>query len=95
MNPVHPTRALSPEESRRETADSWPAPAVEMLLAAWGATVGHAAFMTSTVADVVGSPPWTFRHWVSDHADAFKCAEGLLTTRFGKRGPPAVSTSSR
>jgi hypothetical protein len=71
MNPVPSTRALSPEEFRRETADSWPAPAVEMLLAAWGARVGHAAFMTSTVADVVGSPPRTFRHWVSDHADAF------------------------
>jgi uncharacterized protein YbjT (DUF2867 family) len=63
---------LSPEEFRRETAGTWPAPVVEMLLAAWGATIGRPAFVTSTVADVVGAPAWTFRQWVSDHADAFR-----------------------
>ena len=62
---------LSPEEFRRETAGRWPGPVVDMLLAAWGATIGRPAFMTSTVADVVGSPPRTFRQWVADHADAF------------------------
>jgi uncharacterized protein YbjT (DUF2867 family) len=67
---------LSPEEFRRETAGSWPPPVVDMLLAAWGATIGRPAFVTSTVADVVGAPARTFRQWVSDHADAF-------------RGPPA------
>jgi len=45
---------------------------VEMLLAAWGATIGRPAFVTSTVADVVGAPARTFRQWVSDHADAFR-----------------------
>jgi uncharacterized protein YbjT (DUF2867 family) len=63
---------LSPEEFRRETAGTWPAPAVDMLLAAWGATIGHPAFVTSTVADVVGTPARTFRQWVADHADAFR-----------------------
>jgi len=63
---------LSPEEFRRETAGSWPRPVVDMLLAAWGATIGHPAYVTSTVADVVGSPRRTFRQWVSDHADAFR-----------------------
>jgi uncharacterized protein YbjT (DUF2867 family) len=63
---------LSPEEFRRETAETWPRPAVDMLLAAWGATIGHPAYVTSTVADVVGSPPRTFRQWVSEHADAFR-----------------------
>lgn len=63
---------LSPEEFRRETAGSWPAPVVDMLLAAWGATIGHPAYVTSTVVDVVGSPPRTFRQWVSDHIDAFR-----------------------
>jgi uncharacterized protein YbjT (DUF2867 family) len=63
---------LSPEEFRRETAGHWPGPVVEMLLAAWGATIGRPAFVTSTVADVVGSPPRTFRQWVADHADAFR-----------------------
>jgi uncharacterized protein YbjT (DUF2867 family) len=63
---------LSPEEFRRETAGRWPSPVVDMLLAAWGATIGRPAFLTSTVADVVGSPPQTFRQWVADHADAFR-----------------------
>jgi uncharacterized protein YbjT (DUF2867 family) len=63
---------LSPEEFRRETESSWPRPVVDMLLAAWGATIGRPAFVTSTVADVVGSPARTFRQWVDDHADAFR-----------------------
>ncbi len=63
---------LSPEEFRLDTADAWPAPVVEMLLAAWGATIGHPAFVTSTVADVLGAPARTFRQWVSDHAEAFR-----------------------
>jgi uncharacterized protein YbjT (DUF2867 family) len=63
---------LSPEEFRRETAGVWPGAVVDMLLAAWGATMGHGAFVTSTVADVTGSPARTFRQWVVDHADAFR-----------------------
>jgi hypothetical protein len=43
-----------------------------MLLAAWGATIGHPAFVTSTVADVVGSPARTFHQWAADHAEAFR-----------------------
>jgi uncharacterized protein YbjT (DUF2867 family) len=62
---------LSPEEFRRETADSWPGPVVDMLLAAWGATIGLPAFVTSTVSDVLGSPPRTFRQWAVDHSAAF------------------------
>jgi len=63
---------LSPDEFRRETAGRWPGPVVDMLLAAWGATIGQPAFVTSTVSDVVGSPPRTFRQWVADHIDAFR-----------------------
>jgi len=62
---------LSPEDFRRETAGSWPRPVVDMLLDAWGATMGRPAFVTSTVADVVGSPARTFRKWAADHAAAF------------------------
>jgi uncharacterized protein YbjT (DUF2867 family) len=62
---------VSPEEFRRETAGVWPGPVVDMLLAAWGATIGHPAFVTSTVSDVVGSPARTFRQWAADHAVTF------------------------
>ncbi|MGE5225668.1 MAG: NAD(P)H-binding protein [Planctomycetaceae bacterium] len=62
---------LSPEEFRRETEGTWPRPAVEMLLAAWGATIGSPAFITSTVSDVLGRAPRSFRQWVADHATAF------------------------
>jgi hypothetical protein len=62
---------LSPEEFRRETAASWPGPVVDMLLAAWGAAVGLPAFVTSTVSDVMGSPPRTFREWAVDHRAQF------------------------
>ena len=67
---------LSPEEFRRETAGRWPSPVVDMLLAAWGATIGRPAFVTSTVADVIGSPPHTFRQWVDDRVDAFRGRPG-------------------
>ena len=65
---------LSPEDFRRETADSWQGQVVDMLLAAWGATIGLPAFVTSTVFDVVGSPPRTFRQWAVDHSAAFLTA---------------------
>lgn len=62
---------LSPGDFRREMAGRWPGPVVDMLLAAWEATIGRPAFVTSTVHDVVGSPPRTFRQWATDHAAAF------------------------
>jgi len=62
---------LSPEEFRRETEGSWPPPVVDMLLAAWGAATGMPAYMTSTVFDLTGSEPRSFRQWVADHATAF------------------------
>jgi uncharacterized protein YbjT (DUF2867 family) len=62
---------LSPDDFRREMAGRWPSLVVDMLLAAWGATIGRPAFMTSTVSDIVGSPPRTFQQWATDHAAAF------------------------
>jgi hypothetical protein len=62
---------LPPDEFRSETEGSWPRPVVEMLLAAWGATMGRRAFITSTVSDILGSAPRSFRQWVTDHATAF------------------------
>jgi uncharacterized protein YbjT (DUF2867 family) len=65
---------LSPDEFRRETAGSWPRPVVDMLLAAWGATMGRPAYLTSTVSDLLGAAPRSFRQWVADHATAFRRA---------------------
>jgi len=62
---------LSPEDFRRETMGIWPPAAVEMLLSAWNATMGHPAFVTSTVADILGTPARTFRQWARDSASAF------------------------
>jgi uncharacterized protein YbjT (DUF2867 family) len=62
---------LSPDEFRSETEGSWPRPAVDMLLAAWGATMGRPAFITSTVSGILGSAPRSFRQWAADNATAF------------------------
>jgi uncharacterized protein YbjT (DUF2867 family) len=63
---------LSPDEFRRETEGSWPRPAVDMLLDAWGATMGVPAYVTTTVRELLGMPPRSFRQWAADHADAFR-----------------------
>jgi hypothetical protein len=44
---------------------------VDMLLAAWGATIGRPAYITSTVFDILGSAPQSFRQWVAGQATAF------------------------
>jgi uncharacterized protein YbjT (DUF2867 family) len=62
---------LTPDRFRQETADSWPRPVVDMLLAAWGATLGQPAFVTSSVLDVLGTPARTFHEWATDHAAEF------------------------
>ena len=59
---------LSPEEFRRETEGTWPRPVVDMLLDAWAATIGRPAYVTSTVLDVLGSAPRSFRESVTDLA---------------------------
>lgn len=65
---------ISPDDFRSETEGIWPRPVVDMLLAAWGATMGRPAFITTTASDILGSAPRSFRQWVADHATAF--AEG-------------------
>jgi uncharacterized protein YbjT (DUF2867 family) len=61
---------LSPEEARRELP--FPPPAMDMLLAAWSAALGHPALVTPTVAQITGNPPQTFREWASENAAAFR-----------------------
>ena len=62
---------LSPDEFRRGMAGPWPAGIADMLLSAWAATLGHAAYVTSTVEKILGSPPRTFYRWAIDNATAF------------------------
>jgi uncharacterized protein YbjT (DUF2867 family) len=69
---------LSPEEFRRDTAENWPPLIVDMLLAAWEATTGRPAYVTSTVADILERPARPFRQWVADHATTF--VEGPMTS---------------
>lgn len=61
---------MSPEAARRE----WPAPApvVDMLLKAWEAALGQPALVTTTVAEITGTPARTFRDWVNDHVGEFR-----------------------
>jgi len=67
---------LSPDEFRSQTQGSWPRPVVDMLLAAWAAAIGRPAFITSTVSDILGLAPRSFRQWAADHATAF--TEGAI-----------------
>ena len=62
---------LPPDEFRSETEGSWPRPVVDMLLTAWGATIGRPAFITFTVSGILGSAARSFRQWAADHATAF------------------------
>jgi uncharacterized protein YbjT (DUF2867 family) len=62
---------LSPDEFRRDTAGTWPGAVAEMLLAAWQATLGRPAFVTSCVREIIGSPPRTFYQWAADNVAAF------------------------
>jgi uncharacterized protein YbjT (DUF2867 family) len=62
---------LSPDAFRHDTAGTWPGSVADMLLDAWRATLGHSAFVTSAVHDILGAPPRTFLQWATEHAAAF------------------------
>ena len=63
---------ISPEEARTELLAIGPAAVVNMLLDAWAAAIGQPAFVTSTVAEITGTPARTFRDWAADHAPEFR-----------------------
>ena len=63
---------ISPDEARRELR--MPAPVVNMLLNAWAAAMGRPAHVTSTVAEITGTPARTFLEWVTDHAATFRAS---------------------
>jgi cobalamin biosynthesis protein CobT len=66
-----PFEEMTPTEFRRISEGTAPGAVVDMLLAAWSAAVGRPAYVTTAVADILGTPPRTLRQWASDHAAAF------------------------
>ena len=62
---------LSPESARQQMLTMMPASIADMLLKAYAAAVDRPALVTSTVADVTGTPARCFRHWSVDHASEF------------------------
>ncbi len=62
---------MTPDEFRNVSRGTAPGPVVDMLLTAWSAAVGQPAYLTGSVADILGTAPRTFRQWVADHATAF------------------------
>jgi uncharacterized protein YbjT (DUF2867 family) len=63
---------ISPDEAQRELSATMPAFIVKMLLDAWSAGVGLPAFVTSTVAEITGTPARTFLDWATHHAADFR-----------------------
>ena len=63
---------ISPDEARRELLPLMPPSVINMLLNAWAAAIGQPAFVTSTVAEITGSPSRTFLDWAIDHARGFE-----------------------
>lgn len=61
---------ISPEDARRELP--MPMYAVNMLLDAWAAAAGQPAFVSSTLAEITGTPARTFLDWAKDHAAEFR-----------------------
>jgi uncharacterized protein YbjT (DUF2867 family) len=62
---------LSPDQFRRESESTWPPGVADMLLDAWRATLGHTAFVTTAIDEILGRAPRTFRQWADDHRAAF------------------------
>jgi uncharacterized protein YbjT (DUF2867 family) len=63
---------ISPEDWLRELPGSLPSFVAKYLLDAWAAAIGQPAFVTSTVAELTGSPARTFFEWTTDHAARFR-----------------------
>ncbi len=67
-----PIQEISPDEAQNELSATMPAFIVKMLLDAWSAAEGLPAFVTSTVAEITGTPARTFLDWATDHAADFR-----------------------
>ena len=64
---------ISPEDARSELVPVLGSlRVVNMLLNAWAAAIGQPAYVTSTFAEVTGTPPRTFLEWAKDNAAEFR-----------------------
>jgi uncharacterized protein YbjT (DUF2867 family) len=63
---------ISAEDWFRELPGFLPPFVAKYLLQAWVAAIGQPAFVTSTVAELTGSPARTFSAWATDHAEQFR-----------------------
>ncbi|PYT29062.1 MAG: hypothetical protein DMG58_17095 [Acidobacteria bacterium] len=62
---------ISPESARQQMLAFLPPGLVDVVLDAWAKLVTEPALVTTTVADVTGTPARTFREWATDHAGDF------------------------
>jgi uncharacterized protein YbjT (DUF2867 family) len=63
---------ITPEAARREMESIMGPSFANMLLEAFAAAVGKPALVTSTVAEVTGSPARSFHDWAVDHSVEFR-----------------------
>ena len=63
---------ISPDEWRSEMLARVPGFPANLLLNAWAAAIGQPACVTSTFAEITGTPARTFSEWVIDHAAEFR-----------------------
>jgi uncharacterized protein YbjT (DUF2867 family) len=62
---------LSADDARQDLVPPFPLPVLNMLLNAWTAALGQPAYVTTTVADLLGRPAHTFRAWAEHNGSAF------------------------
>ncbi|MGH3887670.1 MAG: NAD(P)H-binding protein [Pseudonocardiaceae bacterium] len=64
---------ISPEAGRQKMlAAGWPVSVVDGLLNAYADMATEPVPVTTTVQEITGAPPRTFREWAIDHADDFR-----------------------
>ena len=61
----------SPDSARQELSTMMPVAIADMLLTAFGAAIDRPAHLTTTVADVTGTPARRFHDWAVENAAAF------------------------
>ena len=62
---------LAPDAARQDVLATWPGAIADMLLSAYAAAVARPSHVTTTVAEVTGTPARRFRDWAVDHATEF------------------------